>query len=66
MLATPLTLHQEKFNRLMDKYGEGAIRVPCVGLMELVEREDTAGAEAYLKKLFSGYDMQKVDAIVLG
>ncbi len=66
VLATPLTLHQEKFNRLMDKYGEGAIRVPCVGLMELVEREDTAGAEAYLKKLFSGYDMQKVDAIVLG
>ena len=29
VLATPLTLHQEKFNLLMKKYGEGAVRVPC-------------------------------------
>ena len=28
VLATPLTLHQDKFERLMEKYGEGAIRVP--------------------------------------
>ncbi len=66
VLATPLTLHQEKFERLMEKYGEGAIPVPCTGLMELVENEDTAGAAEYLDNLFSGYDMQKVDAIVLG
>ena len=66
VLATPLTLHQEKFNQLMEKYGEGAIRVPCSGLMELVEQEDTAGAEVYLRNLFSGFDLQKVDAIVLG
>ena len=50
----------------MEKYGEGAVRVPCTGLMELVENEDNDGAEKYLKDLFSGYDMQKVDAIVLG
>ena len=66
VLATPLTLHQEKFDKLMEKYGEGAVRVPCTGLMELVENEDNDGAEKYLKDLFSGYDMQKVDAIVLG
>ena len=66
MLATPLTMHQEKFNNLMEKYGEGAVRVPCTGLMELVEREDWEGAEAYLKEVFALYDLRKVDAVVLG
>lgn len=66
VLATPLTLHQEKFNRLMEKYGEGAVRVPCTGLMELVENENWAGAEAYLKEVFALYDLKKTDAVVLG
>ena len=66
VLATPLTLHQEKFNNLMEKYGEGAVRVPCTGLMELVEQENWQGAETYLRDLFCKYDLQKVDAVVLG
>ena len=66
VLATPLTLHQEKFNLLMEKYGEGAVRVPCTGLMELVEQEDWQGAESYLKELFAWYDLEKTDAVVLG
>ena len=66
VLATPLTLHQEKFNALMDKYGEGAVRVPCTGLMELVEQENWEGAENYLKQVFAPYDLRKVDAVVLG
>ena len=66
VLATPLTLHQEKFNLLMEKYGEGAVRVPCTGLMELVEQEDWRGAETYLKELFARYDLEKTDAVVLG
>ncbi len=66
VLATPLTLHQEKFNLLMEKYGEGAVRVPCTGLMELVEEENWQGAEAYLQEVFALYDLQKVDAVVLG
>ncbi len=66
VLATPLTLHQEKFNRLMEKYGEGAVRVPCTGLMELVEEENWTGARAYLQEVFALYNMKKVDAIVLG
>ena len=64
VLATPLTLHQKKFNLLMGKYGEGAVRVPCTGLMELVENENWDGAEDYLKelsekekiRLIGGYD----------
>lgn len=66
VLATPLTLHQDKFNRLMEKYGEGAVRVPCTGLMELVEMENWNGAEAYLEEVFGLYDLKKVDAVVLG
>jgi glutamate racemase len=66
VLATPLTLHQEKFNLLMEKYGEGAVRVPCTGLMELVEQENWEGADAYLREVFALYDLRKVDAVVLG
>ena len=40
VMATPLTLRQEKFERLMELYGEGAVRVPCPGLMELVEADE--------------------------
>ena len=66
VLATPLTLHQEKFNLLMEKYGEGAVRVPCTGLMELVEQENWDGAKEYLREVFALYDLRKVDAVVLG
>ena len=66
VLATPLALHQEKFDRLMELYGEGAERVPCAGLMELVEQEDWEGAREYLRKLFAGFEMDTVDAVVLG
>ena len=66
VMATPLTLQMEKFNLLMSKYGEGAVRVPCPGLMELVEADDGEGALEYLKQVFSQYDLDKVDAVVLG
>ena len=66
VLATPLTLHQEKFENLMKQYGEGAVKVPCPGLMELVEADDGPGALNYLKELFSRYPADKVDAVVLG
>ncbi len=66
VLATPLTLQQEKFENLMRQYGEGAVKVPCPGLMELVEADDGAGALNYLKELFSGYPLDQVDAVVLG
>lgn len=66
VLATPLTLQQEKFTRLMEKYGKGAVKVPCVGLMEMVENEDWERAGQFLEGVFSGFDMNQVDAIVLG
>ena len=66
VLATPLTLQQEKFENLMKQYGEGAVKVPCPGLMELVEAEDLPGAKRYLQELFSRYPEDRVDAVVLG
>ena len=66
VLATPVTLSLQKFERLMEKYGEAAIPVPCPGLMELVEARDFAGAEKYLTDVFAGTDLAHVDAVVLG
>ena len=66
VLATPMTLRLEKFQALYERYGEGAIPLPCPGLMELVEREDDAAAREYLLRLLAPYDLNTVDAIVLG
>lgn len=66
VLATPMTLKLEKFRALYERYGEGAIPLPCPGLMELVEREADDEARRYLLELFSPYDLTKVDAVVLG
>ncbi len=66
VLATPLTLQQQKFRLLMDRWGAHAVPLPCPGLMELVEREDWAGAEAYLERLFRDTDPEGTDAVVLG
>lgn len=66
VLATPMTLKLEKFRALYERYGEGAIPLPCPGLMELVEREADDEARRYLLELFSPYDLSQVDAVVLG
>ena len=66
VLATPMTLRLEKFRALYERYGEGAIPLPCPGLMELVEREAHEEARAYLTALLAPYDLNTVDAVVLG
>ena len=66
VMATPLTLRQEKFFSLMERFGAHAVPLPCPGLMELVEREDEEGARQYLTDLFSGWQLDRIDAVVLG
>ncbi len=66
VLATPMTLSLPKFEHLMALYGEGAVPLPCPGLMELVEQERFADARAYLNKRLGVFDMRRVDAVVLG
>ena len=65
VLATPMTLRLEKFHRLMDSWGDAADPVPCPGLMELVERQDMPGAQAYLERILAGCTAP-LDAVVLG
>lgn len=67
-LATPNTIHGEKYASLIAHYGEGVVSLPCPGLMEFAERGemDSPALHRYLSALFHPYASQKVEAIVLG
>jgi len=70
VMATPMTLQQEKFQKLMGQYKMKAriICLPCPGLMEFIERGDLDGDDLrkYLTELLWGIVKERVDAIVLG
>ena len=69
VMATPMTLREEKFSALMGRY-EGSCRVyklPAPGLVELIEsgRADSPETDALLKALFDTCP-EPLDAVVLG
>ncbi len=68
VMATPMTLREEKFSRLMERFQESCeiYKIPAPGLVELIEsgKADSAEAEALLRELFAPYP--KLDALVLG
>lgn len=71
VMATPLTLEREKFRRLIETYSDTAefIKVPCHGLVELVEEGVCEGdrMDACLNEILSSYvENKKIDAVVLG
>ncbi len=70
VMATPLTLAQEKFRILAARFSdrEEVIPLPCPGLVELVERGVLCGDELddRLEKLLAPYRNEKIDAVVLG
>ena len=70
VLATPVTLREKKFNRLIESINtqHQIIKLPCPGLPELIEETGGAGKEIgdYLKNIFSPLDMDKIGIIVLG
>ncbi len=70
VMATPTTLREEKFRRLMEKYRTKAdiIPLPCPGLVELIEDGKLEGEEitGLLKKLVSCLEIKKVSTVVLG
>ena len=69
VLATPLTLREEKFAHLLEHYSSRAqiIRLPCPELVEFVETGavDTPELHAYLRERLGPY-RGRVDAAVLG
>ena len=71
VMATPLTLKQDKFFRLLAKYEDMAdfTKVPCHGLVELIESGVTEGEEMEkcLRSILDPYTAdRKIDAVVLG
>ena len=69
VMATPMTLNEEKFANLMARFAETCTvhKIPAPGLVELIEsgKADSAETEALLEKFFAPYRGQ-LDALVLG
>ncbi|EFA23055.1 glutamate racemase [Bifidobacterium gallicum] len=69
--ATELTLRERKFEQLMQRFeADHTIhRLPCPDLVEIVEHgqlDDTALVDATLRRYLHDYDLDTIDAIVLG
>ena len=68
VMATPMTLREEKFSRLMARFAESGqiFKIPAPGLVELIEsgRADSPETDELLKELFAPYP--KLDVLVLG
>ena len=67
-LATKATLTLDKFERLMQRYGEGGIPLEGKGFVEMVEqgRADSRDAFELVQKELTPYLNRPVDGIVLG
>lgn len=70
VLATEVTLREDKFNNLMDRFASDRkiIKVPCPSLVELVESGIMSGevAENKVLECFDDIDLTKLSAVVLG
>ena len=70
VMATPMTVQQEKFRQLMARYENKAeiYPLPCPGLMEFIEAGDLESDRLhdFLEKLLAPYLDKKLDSIVLG
>ena len=70
VLATPLTLKEEKFAALMSRFLGDAKVIPfaCPGLVEFVERGEITGErlQEFLNGLLAPLKREQLDAVVLG
>lgn len=70
VMATPMTVQQEKFRQLMARYESKAeiYPLPCPGLMEFIEAGDLESERLhdFLQELLGPYLDKKLDSIVLG
>ena len=70
VLATEMTIREDKFHELKRRFQEEAeiIPLPAPEIVTLVEagREDGPEMDAYLKELFLPYQKENIDAVVLG
>ena len=70
VMATPMTLREEKFHKLESLYDKQAniYPLPCPGLMEFVEQGILSGEtlESFLHNLLDPYKDKNITGIVLG
>lgn len=70
IMATPMTLSEKKFSRLMNKYGEykNIVPLPCAGLVEFIEQGILEGKElrTFLTKKLESPMQSNIGTIVLG
>lgn len=68
VMATALTIREEKFHKLLTQYGQGRdiVSLPCPGLMQLVEKDPLGRqTEAYLRDALAPYE-STMASLVLG
>ncbi len=68
VMATALTIREEKFQKLLAQYGQGRniVSLPCPGLMQLVEKDPLGSEiEAYLRDALTPYE-NTMNSLVLG
>lgn len=70
VMATPVTLLEKKFSKLVQDFGRKAniVPLPCAGLVELIERGIVEGLvmNDFLKNKLNGYLEDEIASIVLG
>ena len=70
VMATPMTVRQEKFGQLMKRYETKAqvYPLPCPGLMEFIEAGDLDSGRLrdFLRELLAPYVEKGLDSVVLG
>lgn len=70
VLATPMTIKQDKFKNLVARYSNEAhiVPVPCEGLMEFVERGnlDSSVLDKYFSEHLMPYLAEDTETVVLG
>lgn len=70
VMATPMTVRQEKFGQLMKRYEKKAsvYPLPCPGLMEFIEAGDldSGRLRGFLQELLLPYVERGLDSVVLG
>jgi glutamate racemase len=70
IMATPMTLSEIKFSKLVKDYGKEAniVSMPCPGLVEMIERGIVDGPEMeeYLTNKLEEHLIEEISSIVLG
>ncbi|NLK96013.1 MAG: glutamate racemase [Clostridiales bacterium] len=70
IMATPMTIKEEKFNNLINRFKNEAkiIPMPCAGLMEFIEAGNFSSVELkeYIREKYKYYNSDEIGAIVLG